>query len=158
MPPNPPCVCPDPPGPDHGFAALRAGERVLNEKQWRLLAPETRAEIDAVFAKTDAAGTRPDARRAGYAEGGVVTRRGLLDDPPAEGPFADSDVYLSPFAPDAGGSGPRGPGGRGFGVPEAMMAPMPVLAPDSADRMEITPELLALLRRLARKPANRLVR
>jgi hypothetical protein len=69
---------PDPPGPDQGFAALRAGERVLNERQWRMLSAKARAEIEAAFEKTGANKGNP---RSGYAEGGEVTAPSADDKP-----------------------------------------------------------------------------
>jgi hypothetical protein len=49
---------PNPPGPDEGFAALKGGERVLNEEQYGKLSPAAKKEIDALMRKTEMAKRR----------------------------------------------------------------------------------------------------
>ena len=49
---------PDPEGPDDGYTAFMIGERAINPDQWKMLKPETRADISQVFKKTGAKGVK----------------------------------------------------------------------------------------------------
>ncbi len=61
-----------------------------------------------------------------------------------EGIADESDFFVSPFAPNAFGTGPVGPNGLGFGVIPPIVGDQAfeLPAPNTPDRAMITPELL----------------